>query len=254
MITYRTVTDVETFEQVTQLEMLVWRMERGDAITPHTQRIIVHTGGNIIGAFDGDAMIGCTVAFAMRGEPRLWSHIAAVHPAYQGQRIGYTLKPKQREWALEHGFQSISWTFDPMMAANANFNFHILGAHTRTYHVNFYGAMNDGINAGLPSDRFEMLWPLTEMPHLEIPGEATFLLQCSDEAQPQTQAALSDEWHFVEIPRNFPDILTTDRGLAFAWKDALRQTLKPAFEAGYEAVEFVRHTDRNWYILHRESY
>jgi predicted GNAT superfamily acetyltransferase len=99
-----------------------------------------------------------------------------------------------------------------------------------------------------------MLWPLTEMPHLEIPGEAIFLLQCSDEAQPQTQAALSDEWHFVEIPRNFPDILTTDRGLAFAWKEALRQTLKPAFEAGYEAVDFVRHTDRNWYILHRESY
>jgi predicted GNAT superfamily acetyltransferase len=52
----------------------------------------------------------------------------------------------------------IGWTFDPLQRGNANFNFNRLGVVVRAYHVNFYGEMNDDINSGLASDRFEAWW------------------------------------------------------------------------------------------------
>ena len=35
-----------------------------------------------------------------------------------------------------------------------------LGAYTREYHRDFYGAMPDKLNAGLPSDRIYVEWPI----------------------------------------------------------------------------------------------
>src|SRR5262245_57168782 len=147
MITYRLVTEQKDFIQVAHLEQIIWDMEPLDVVSPHFLQVISHAGGCVIGAFDGDKMVGCCFALAMRNEPRLWSHIAAVLPEYQRQGIGYQLKQEQRTWALENGYQYMSWTFDPMMAANAHFNFHLLGAKSHTYHVNFYGDMADALNS-----------------------------------------------------------------------------------------------------------
>lgn len=161
-IEYRVCTENPEFEQVTDMEILVWGMGERDVVSPHTLHVLTHAGGNVMGAFDGEQMIGCTVAFAMREPKRLWSHFAAVHPDYQGQKIGYTLKQKQREWALAQGLERMSWTFDPAMRRNAHFNFHLLHVQSNTYHVNFYGEMGDDINRGIASDRMEAMWFLTQ--------------------------------------------------------------------------------------------
>src|SRR5207248_1806339 len=49
---------------------------------------------------------------------------------------------------------------DPLEALNARCNFGKLGAYAREYHRDFYGAMPDKLNAGLPSDRFYVEWPI----------------------------------------------------------------------------------------------
>ncbi len=72
-----------------------------------------------------------------------------------------------------------------------------------------------------------------------------------DDDQPQKSGEPTEDWHFVEIPTKFSAIRDADLDLAIKWKLAVRETLKPAFEAGYWAVDFMRRDGRNWYVLQR---
>ena len=56
------------------------------------------------------------------------------------------------------GIDLITWTFDPLEARNAWLNFGKLGAVCNTYLRNVYGNLQDGLNAGLPSDRLQVDW------------------------------------------------------------------------------------------------
>ena len=60
------------------------------------------------------------------GQPMQWSHMAGVLPEFRGG-LGYRLKLAQRERALAQGLDLIEWTFDPLQAMNAHFNFAKLG-------------------------------------------------------------------------------------------------------------------------------
>ena len=64
------------------------------------------------------------------GRPMQWSHMTGVLPEYRGG-LGYRLKLEQRARALAQGYDLIEWTFDPMQAMNAHFNFAKLGVRGR---------------------------------------------------------------------------------------------------------------------------
>src|SRR5207249_2346897 len=81
------------------------------------------------------------------------SHMLAVRDPYRGSGLAQQLKEAQRDHCLDQGIEIVAWTMDPLEARNARFNFGKLGAYTRTYHRDFYGAMPDKLNQGLPSDR-----------------------------------------------------------------------------------------------------
>ena len=244
-ILYKPCTNAE-FDAVSDLEMLVWGMSERQSISSDVLNVLGHTGGGVLGAFDGEKLVAFTIAFATNEAGRLWSHIAAVHPDYQSQGIGYELKHKQREWAVEQGYQRMSWTFDPLQRRNAYFNFHLLGAECQIYHENFYGEMSDGINAGLPSDRFEVLWHFDDKPRLIPPKEASFLLDASLKL-----LTPSEEWHFVEIPYEIKALKAENMELAREWQLALRGVLQSAFAKGYRVVDFVndREMRRAYYCL-----
>lgn len=255
-IEYRVCKTQFDFEQTSDMETVVWGVDDRHVISSHTLHVLTHAGGNVMGAFDGERMIGCTIAFAMREEDRLWSHIAAVLPEYRGQNIGYTLKQKQREWALEKGLKRMSWTYDPAMRRNAHFNYHLLAVKSNTYHANFYGEMNDDLNIGVPSDRMETLWYLADNIKHDTPDDAPFLLKSSANNQPKIlQSAEDESFYFVEIPYDFPSIKQDDKGLAASWREAMREILLPAFESGYWAVDFVTKRDekRCWYVLKKDK-
>lgn len=250
-LTYRFIEERETYEAVAALEEKVWKIDNPlDIISPHTLQVIVHTGGCIIGAFDGDTLVGVVIGFAHH-DGRLWSHIAAVLPAYQGRNIGYTLKQEQRQWALAHGYTQMSWTFDPLLSANAHFNVGRLGVQARTYHVNFYGEMTDSLNAGLPSDRLETLWQLDATPTHERDPHAPFLLMCDSDAQPQLQGDPHAPQHRVMIPADFLSIKARDLALAQQWRVALREALQQCFIKDYEIIDFVRQDEGHWYLLQK---
>ena len=91
------------------------------------------------------------------GKPMLWSHMTGVLPEYRGG-LGYRLKLEQRERALAQGYDLIEWTFDPMQAMNAHFNFAKLGGVVEEYAVNFYGESTSALHRGTPTDRVVLSW------------------------------------------------------------------------------------------------
>lgn len=254
-INYRVCTTNEEFDTVQALEMTIWQVSAKDAITGHVMHVLHHVGGNVLAAFDGDEMIGLAVAAPTKYPGRLWSHMAGIHPDYQGQGIGYQIKQVQREWAIENGYTEMRWTFDPAMRQNAHFNFHLLGTKTTIYHENFYGVMSDNINAGVPSDRFEAIWQLdSDTTPLTIPDNIPFLLE-SDNQRPVVSGNPVNDFHAVMCPYDFPAIKAENLDLAVEWRHAMRDVLQAAFEEGYQVVDFVTNRDERqcWYILHNAS-
>lgn len=256
-ITYRLCETNEEFDAIKALEVLVWEMPNYKAITTHTLHVLKHIGGIVMGAFDDEQMIGMAVAFPMQQVGQLWSHMAAVRPDYQGQGIGYDIKQAQRDIALGLGYTQMHWTFDPAMRGNAHFNFHLLGAKANIYHENFYGVMSDGINAGVPSDRFKAVWDLTRdtKPQDNLPNTISSLLN-TENNMPIILGQASDDYHFVDCPYDFRELKANSLDLAIEWRFAMREVLQSVFADGYEVVDFINEHEAKkcCYILRKNNF
>lgn len=264
-IEYRILHEDQELEDAVNLEIKVWGLDPRDAVPSHILRSASHdNGGVVIGAYDGARLIGMLFGFAARRENQwlLWSHMTGVDPDYQGQGVGSGLKFKQREWALDYGYNVIGWTFDPMQRGNSNFNMHHLGAIATIFHTNLYGVMNDEINRGLQSDRLEATWILRDerVEQLAAGGASTLLtedfapqnfLLTSVEGNPviNTNPIVHAPWHFVEIPYSIRKLKESNLALAIEWQFALRQVLQDAFARGWVIVDFCIRDERCWFIL-----
>jgi len=255
----------DDLEKVVDLEMLVWGLPARDAVPSGLLHAMVNTGSLVVGAYEGNKLIGMALMFPTdrNKHKRLWSHMTAVDPAYQGQGIGFGLKQFQRNWALEHGYQEIGWTFDPLQRGNDNFNLHVLGSITNTYHVNFYGEMTDSINAGLPSDRVEVIWrlrsprvkqlserkpPPSPLSLSDISNEH-YLLRSIDNQLVFNKLSPQQNIYLMEIPTNISALKQSSADLALAWRIASRNAFQIAFQAGYCAQDFVTINDHFYYVL-----
>jgi predicted GNAT superfamily acetyltransferase len=146
------------FEEGVRIERLIW----GEEITVPAPIFVVadHTGGQVLGAFDGNKMVGVTLALAgFRGRLQfLHSHMTGVLPEYQNLGVGRRLKLFQRQEALRSGIHLVEWTFDPLELKNARFNLGLLGAVARRYIPDCYGVTTSPLHAGLPTDRLVAEW------------------------------------------------------------------------------------------------
>lgn len=164
-IAVRPLHSIDDFRRCVQITREVW----GDSeleTEPYVTFVIAdHTGGQVLGAFDGDKLVGFTKAFVGLRErtPYLHSHMLAVLSSYRDRGIGRQLKLAQREDALRRDIRLIEWTFDPLETKNAHFNINRLGAISRYYIPNFYGITTSPLHRGLATDRLLVEW------HLESP-------------------------------------------------------------------------------------
>src|SRR5499425_1764525 len=161
------------YHAVEQLQREIWGAQDIEIVAFEILMTAHRNGGVTLGAFDvvggEERMVGFVFGFVgltAGGRVKHCSHIAGALPGYRDRGVGYALKLKQREIVLAQGIDLITWTFDPLESRNARFNFHKLGATCRVYLRNLYGAMRDTLNAGLPSDRFQIDW-LISSPHVE---------------------------------------------------------------------------------------
>ena len=159
---------LEEFDKCVRIEHATW----GEGISVPSAIFVAahHSGGQVLGAFEGATMVGFTLAFAgsRAGEGFLHSHMTAVLADYQDRGIGRSLKLFQRQDALNRGFALVEWTFDPLITKNAYFNFMRLCAIARCHVPNAYGITTSPLHAALPTDRLVAEWHLNSQRVLRI--------------------------------------------------------------------------------------
>jgi len=161
-IVIRKCQSLEEFQLCVALQREIWQ-ESDLEIEPVTAFVVAaHTGGQVLGAFDGERLAGFTLAVAgiRDGLPYLHSHMTGIHADFRDRGVGRMLKLFQRDEALSRNIRLICWTFDPLEFRNAYFNFNRLGAISRTYLPNFYGVTSSPLHRGLATDRLLAEWHL----------------------------------------------------------------------------------------------
>lgn len=247
-IKIRDVTDPARLQDLVHLQAQIWPDDPLMPVPAHLMAVIGSSGGIVLGAHDGDQVVGFALGILARSGPRLYhaSHMVGIHPAYQGTGIGARIKEVQRERALAQGLDLMTWTFDPLEARNAYFNVHKLGATARHYKENVYGAMQDALNRGLPSDRLLVEWYLPT-PRDPVPPSETYPLLRSEGDRPVLD--LDGEFRggdlSIAVPAGIQDLKRADPALALEWRLVSRRAFTWAFARGYRAVDFTRGT----YIL-----
>lgn len=264
----------EEMTAVEDLQRLVWPGPDIEIVPKDMLLAVVHNGGLAIGAFKEDELVGVSFGFpgfySTPDGPRLkhHSHLLAVHPDWRSRGIGFALKRAQWQMVRKQGIDRITWTYDPLLGRNAHLNITRLGAVCNTYLRSEYGEMRDGLNAGLPSDRFQVDWwlntrrverrlsrrsrPILNLAHYRA-AEATLLEALpghGPEPHPPADVhTLSGSLLLVEIPSDFQALRAADLSLARDWRFYAREVFEQAFAAGYLVTDFVRDGNRSFYVL-----
>ena len=230
---------LEEFILCLALQMEIW--QEADLETEPVTAFVVaaNTGGQVLGAFDGQRLAGFTLAVVglRDGVPYLHSHMTGVHSDYRDQGVGRALKLFQRDEALSRGIRLVCWTFDPLEFRNAYFNFNRLGAISRKYLPNFYGITTSPLHRGIATDRLLAEW------HLDSPRVDAAVAGIS-QAGPQYAVA-------VDIPPSHDKPSATEQnGQQVADLQArLRQEFSRYFDKGYAAVAVRNEPEAPAYLL-----
>jgi predicted GNAT superfamily acetyltransferase len=245
-VTIRELSSVEEMQTMAALLERIWAEPR--ILTPELLRALATHGNPVIGAFVEGELVGAQMAFLglEGGHPILHSHVTGVASDVQHRGIGFLLKVAQRDWALSHGIDAVTWTFDPLIARNAYFNIRKLGAFGSRFLRDFYGPMDDAFNAGERSDRLEARWELRH-PRVEaaLRGEglgtdaagAVPILD-EEEGEPRMHPERQGERLLVRVPSDYLALREKDRDSAAAWRDAVADALEEAFGRGFRATGF----------------
>jgi predicted GNAT superfamily acetyltransferase len=287
-IQLRDLTSIDEFRQVVDCEKAIWGYtDQGDLVTVPVFIFTVHRGASLIGAFDtstppapsasSEPRPGKLVGFAYavvgmkHGKPMLWSHMTGVLPEHRGG-LGFRLKLAQRDRALAQGYDLIEWTFDPMQAMNAHFNFAKLGGVVEEYAPNFYGESTSTLHRGTPTDRVVLSWKITAPHVVRRIEQASSALRVKShevtEAPIVNTTVMEGEWRktkkidltikerrlWIEIPTGFTEMMQRSPERALAWRMDVRQMFEEYLAKGYRAVDFVLQRELGFgrYLLARE--
>lgn len=274
-VRYRLLTTAEAIRPVERLQRDVWGFDDVEVVPLHVLLTAARHGGLLVGAYDGERLVG--FSFGYRGidgdgTPVLCSHLLAVAATHRGRGIGRELKWEQRAAALEHGLSRIVWTFDPLEHGNARLNLNHLGGLTNRYVPDLYGELRDELNAGLPTDRLEVVWELaservtkraprragTKFPRgvddRSDDAEATGPLLDPEGPDEPFTAVSSDRRIRLRALGDAQRVRRKHPEAAQAWRLHLRATLQAAFAAGYLLVGAGRGPHGAEYRLARDAF
>jgi predicted GNAT superfamily acetyltransferase len=250
--------ELEDLRELAELFALVWGRPGEPPISSDILRALAHSGNYLAGTRSGGRLIGGIVGW-LGGHPphdlHVHSHILGVVPGIEAQGLGFQLKQHQRRWCLDRSIGAVEWTFDPLVRRNAYFNLTKLGAEAERYLVDFYGTMNDGINAGDESDRILIRWELSSdkamraaagMPvEAAVHDAAARVLAVGADGEPES-TALHGPRALLQVPEDIVALRRSSPELARRWRHAVRAALGDAMAAGYRVTGVTR---EGWYVL-----
>ncbi len=278
--------DINEMHRVEDLQRQVWQEGETDIVPAHLMNSAVHNGGLLLGAYTENDLAGFVFGFSgfytTPDGPRLkhYSSMLGVRPDFRDQGMGFALKRAQWQMVRHQGIDRITWTYDPLLSRNAWLNISRLGAVCSSYLRNFYGKMNDVLNQGLPTDRFDVDWwvnshRVDRRLSRRRRGDLTLAHYLSGGAQTVNPTEM-DSCHLphpvedqpiqtgkgmpfllVEIPADFQALKTVNIELALEWRLHIRTVFEALFNAGYLVTDFVQSANPpicSYYVLvHGES-
>ena len=229
----------------------VWPSDEGTQITANLLQAMVHNGTYVAGAFIDGQVVGAAFAFPSvdeDGHLHLHSHMAGIKEGFRNQNIGTALKYHQKTWALDRGYDEITWTFDPLVRRNARLNITKLAVQVHDYFPDFYGDLPDALNAGDPTDRCMARWALKRTHVAETNSEGIPVALENVGGNPKENAHSEKNVHKVlcYLPEDIIDIRSKDPVLSLKWRMALRNQLHPRLSSGWNISGF---TNDGAYIL-----
>jgi predicted GNAT superfamily acetyltransferase len=270
----------EEMPAVEALQRAVWPDSETDIVPAHVFIAAVHNGGLLLGAFTDDQLIGFVFGFpgleTTPDGPRAkhCSHMMGILAGYRDSGVGFALKRAQWQMVRHQGLDHITWTYDPLLSRNAYLNITKLGAVCNTYRRSEYGDMRDGLNAGLPSDRFLVDWwintrrverrlgkrarrPLKLHNFSQADLQPLYVLRASAGSGPRPPehfSPLEGRLALAEIPSDINALKEADFAIARDWRFFSRELFETAFASGYLITDFVYDEGRSFYVLsHGES-
>ncbi len=222
MIRIARVSEIAHYADIERLQKDVWQFEDREIIPRNELITIARNGGVVLGAWDGEAMVGFVFGFLGLDGKRLQhaSRMVAVLPEYRNAGVGRKLKEAQRRAVLRQNVGLMTWTFDPLQSRNAYFNIATLGGTSHDYIVDAYGPSTSIFNRGLPTDRLLLRWELKKPRGKRFPVE---------EARARKTVA---------IPADVNALMKTEPAKVLAERLRVRRELTAAFAAGWEISGF----------------
>jgi predicted GNAT superfamily acetyltransferase len=285
-ITIRVLETASEMAAVEDLQRVVWPGSETDIVPLHLLVTLAQNGGLVLGAFEAERLVGFLFGFPGLEESgsgfrmKHCSHQMGVLPEIQNKGVGFALKRAQWQLVRRQGLEQITWTYDPLESRNATLNISKLGAVCNTYKRTVYGEMRDGLNLGLPSDRFQVvLWvnsarvkerlsryprPRLDLAHYHQGGAEVINPTKINEAGMPVPPQLAEPFILdgnqqgksrlllVEIPSLFQALKQLDTNLAGVWRDHTRMLFENLFASGYLVTDFLYlpgEHPRSFYVL-----
>ncbi len=227
-----------------ELQRETWGNGFEDVVPTTILRISQKMGGVLAGAFDESGeMLGFVYGLSgfRYGRRAHWSHMLAVTPEARGTGLGLELKVFQREQLMPLGVDTVYWTYDPLVARNANLNLNRLGALPVEYVEDMYGADTGSVlHSGLGTDRFVVAWPILSsrvdwLVSRDARGEAATRTRATPPF-PVDETLADTAW--VEAPARIDAILGSSPDVARDWRRRTRAAFQTHLAAGFEVTGF----------------
>ncbi|MEM1610840.1 MAG: hypothetical protein QXQ57_04250 [Sulfolobales archaeon] len=272
LLRIRVISDPRDLRAAVDVQVSAWGSSCYDITPAHVLKAVAENGGLVLGAFDGDRLVGFSWGFPVHAAPKpyFYSHQTGVVEDRKYSGVGFMLKSAQRDYVLRMGFDLIKWTFDPLQSLNAYFNVNKLGVVVRVFKENYYGELDDSINRGMPTDRFVAEWwirsprvververlrrPSLEevLKHVRLEYVVEYI---GDLPRFQGFRRSSSKEVAIYIPRSISKLRDVNVDEALRWRLGVREALEYYVNReGYVVAEYFNIDDRlGIYILTRRD-
>ncbi len=253
-VTIRELSTIQDYRDCCELQEETWGRGFTERVPTAILRVSQKIGGVVAGAFDAEGrMIGFVFGMTGLRDGKLahWSDMLAVRESARGHHIGDQLKHYQREKVRSLGIDLMLWTYDPLVARNAHFNFNRLGALPVEYIENMYGdSTGSTLDGAMPTDRFVIGWNLPDSEGRDVspaaPRQGDDDLPLANPLDgvglpflqlPDSAAAVR-----VQIPDDISQVRAVDHAAAVQWRFVVRDAMVTLYQRGMRASRFVRGT------------
>ena len=270
----RPLTTADDYQRCVDLQRATWGADFRDCVPPIILMISQKMSGVAAGAFDSSGtLLGFVFGLTgwLDGELCHWSYFLAVAEPYRNRGVGRDLKIFQRSVLDSQNVEAMFWTYDPLVARNANLNLSKLGAHVIEYVPDMYGPdPGTTTDSVIGTDRFVVRWPLQTEGRkdgkTDGPGDGRAggwdvatptVLHCdrSHRQAPVLEPATDAATVRVEIPHDIQSLKAVAPDVASEWRAATREVFQSYLDTGYRVVDFKRREDAgsSYYVLTRET-